>query len=74
VLRLERKLTQKAAAERAKLDEKHWQEIESARTNPTLATLVGVAHALKVTLSELFKHSKQSEPTRGWSGPKGSPG
>jgi transcriptional regulator with XRE-family HTH domain len=54
-LRLERKLTQGEAAERAKLDEKHWQDIERARTNPTVATLVGVARALKVSLSELFE-------------------
>jgi len=55
-LRLERKLTQEEAAEIAKLDEKHWQDIEGARTNPTVATLVGVARALKVSLSELFEH------------------
>ena len=55
-LRLERELTQEAAAEIAKLDEKHWQDIEGARTNPTVATLVGIARALKVTLSELFEH------------------
>ena len=57
-LRLERELTQEDAAEIAKLDEKHWQDIEGARTNPTVATLVGVARALKVTLSELFEHEK----------------
>lgn len=53
-LRLERELTQEAAAERAKLDEKHWQDIESARTNPTVATLVGVARSLGVKLRDLF--------------------
>jgi len=54
-LRLEHELTQEVAAAIAKLDEKHWQEIEGARTNPTVATLVGVARALEVTLSELFE-------------------
>ena len=54
-LRLERKLTQEQAAEIAKLDEKHWQDIEGARTNPTVATLVGIARALKVTVSKLFE-------------------
>lgn len=54
-LRLERELTQGEAAEIAKLDEKHWQDIEGARTNPTVATLIGVARALKTTLSELFE-------------------
>lgn len=53
-LRLARDLTQEQAAEIAKLDEKHWQDIEGARTNPTVATLVGIARALEVTLAELF--------------------
>jgi DNA-binding XRE family transcriptional regulator len=57
-LRLDRHLTQEQAAEIAKLDEKHWQDIEGARTNPTVATLVGIARALKVTLSQLFEHEK----------------
>ena len=54
-LRLSRELTQEEAAEIAKLDEKHWQDIEGARTNPTVATLVGIARALDVTLAELFE-------------------
>jgi len=54
-LRIARELTQGDAAEVAKLDKKHWQDIEGARTNPTVATLVGIARALKVTLSELFE-------------------
>jgi DNA-binding XRE family transcriptional regulator len=60
-LRLERKLTQEQAAEVAKLDEKHWQDIEGARTNPTVATLVGIARALKVTISELFEQQKNDK-------------
>jgi transcriptional regulator with XRE-family HTH domain len=63
-LRLTRKLTQEKAAELAKLDEKHWQDIEGARTNPTLATLVGIARALKVTLSGLFDDTVEVEPAR----------
>jgi transcriptional regulator with XRE-family HTH domain len=59
-LRLERGLTQEQAAEIAKLDEKHWQDIEGARTNPTVATLVGIARALKVTLSKLFEHPNET--------------
>ena len=54
-LRLAKSLTQEGAAERAKLDEKHWQDIEGARTNPTVATLVGIARSLGVSLSELFE-------------------
>jgi transcriptional regulator with XRE-family HTH domain len=64
-LRTTRKLTQEKAAELAKLDEKHWQDIEGARTNPTLATLVGIARALKVTLSGLFDDTVEIEPARG---------
>ena len=58
-LRRERDLTQEEAAEIAKLDEKHWQDIEGARTNPTVATLVGIAKALKVTLSQLFEPNEK---------------
>ena len=58
-LRRERDLTQEQAAEIAKLDEKHWQDIEGARTNPTVATLVGIAKALKVTLSQLFEPNEK---------------
>lgn len=54
-LRLERNLTQAAAADAAKLDSTHWQAIERVRTNPTVATLVGVARALNIALSELFE-------------------
>jgi transcriptional regulator with XRE-family HTH domain len=54
-LRLAKSLTQEGAAERAKLDEKHWQDIEGARTNPTVATLVGIARSLGVSVSELFE-------------------
>jgi transcriptional regulator with XRE-family HTH domain len=53
-LRQARELTQEEAAELAKLDEKHWQDIEGARTNPTVATLVGIARALNVSLADLF--------------------
>ena len=55
MLRLASELTQEAAAERAKLDEKHWQDLEAGRTNPTLATLIGVARSLGVRLGELFE-------------------
>jgi transcriptional regulator with XRE-family HTH domain len=57
-VRLERGLTQQEAADLAKIDEKHWQDIEGARTNPTIATLVGITHALKVGLPELFEHTR----------------
>lgn len=53
-LRVECKLTQEAAAEAARLDGKHWQDIEAGRTNPTVATLVGIARSMKVKLVDLF--------------------
>jgi transcriptional regulator with XRE-family HTH domain len=61
-LRDGRKLTQEQAAELAKIDGKHWQDIEGARTNPTVATLVGIARALGVTLRELFEHDADEDP------------
>ena len=53
-LRRQKQLSQEQAAERAKLDPKHWQDLETGRTNPTLATLVGISRALGVRLAELF--------------------
>jgi transcriptional regulator with XRE-family HTH domain len=72
-LRLERELTQKEAATTAKLDEKHWQDIEGARTNPTVATLVGIARALRVTLSALFEHDAKERSRTPSSPPKTAP-
>jgi transcriptional regulator with XRE-family HTH domain len=63
-LRLGRELTQERAAELAKLDGKHWQDIEGARTNPTVATLVGVARALEVTLADLFQPPEEPRAPR----------
>lgn len=53
-LRLACGISQEEAAHRAGLDPKHFQAIEGARTNPTLASLIGVAKALRVGLSELL--------------------
>jgi DNA-binding XRE family transcriptional regulator len=53
-LRNERGLTQEDAAGKASLDPKHFQEIEAGRVNVTVASLVGIAKALGVTLAELF--------------------
>ncbi len=54
ILREEAGLTQEKAAERADLHAKHWGDLENARTNPTVSTLVAVARALKVKLGDLF--------------------
>lgn len=42
-------------AEKALLDEKHYQTMESGLSNVTYATLVAVSKALGVTLAELFE-------------------
>lgn len=54
-LRAARALTQERAAERARLDEKHWQAIEAGVSDVTMASLVGIAGSLGVTLAELFE-------------------
>lgn len=54
-LRNERELSQEEAAHRAKLDPKHLQAIEGGRVNVTVASLLGIARCLKVSLSELFE-------------------
>ena len=54
-LRTDLQITQAKAAERARIDEKHWQQIETAKINTTVATLLAISKALKVSLSELFE-------------------
>jgi len=53
-LRLERELTQEEAADAAALDTKHYQAIEAGQSNLTIASLLGIARALRVNLSELL--------------------
>ncbi len=52
-------LSQEKMAEKMGLDAKHLQLIEAAETNPTLATLVGVARGLGVELSDLLQRPGQ---------------
>jgi len=47
-------LTQAGAAERAKLDYKHYQAIEGGSSNITVTSLIGIAKALKVKPAALF--------------------
>jgi transcriptional regulator with XRE-family HTH domain len=54
-LREAKGLTQESAADAAQLDAKHLQDIEYGRTNPTVASLSGLAQAYGVTLSQLFE-------------------
>ncbi len=54
-LREDRGLSQEEIAHRAKLDPKHWSALEHGMTNVTFASLVGIADALKINLSELVE-------------------
>ncbi len=48
------KLTMEGASERAGMNWRHWQKVEAGEVNPTLATLVKLAHALNVDVVALF--------------------
>lgn len=54
LLREQQELSQEETADRAHVDAKHLQAIEAGRTNPTVATLLGIAKALHVELHKLF--------------------
>ena len=54
-LRLARRLTLEAAAERMDLDFKHLQKVEAGQGNVTLVTLVRLAKGLEVPLEALFE-------------------
>ena len=47
-------LSLEEAAGRAEIDPKHWAAIEHALTNATVASLVGIASALRVEIRDLF--------------------
>ena len=55
-------LTQEQLAEGADISLKHLGEIERGRGNPTLATIVDLAKALHVTLSELLALADEKVP------------
>lgn len=54
-LRKEAGLTQPQFAERAMLDEKHYQAMEAGGSNVTFATLIAVAKAHGLSLAELLE-------------------
>ena len=54
-LRNKQGLSQEKLSEKMGLDAKHLQLIESAKTNPTVATLVAVARGLGVQLADLLR-------------------
>ena len=53
-LRAEKHLSQEKAAEKAGLSPQHLVDIEHGRTNPTVTSLVGIAHALGADIRDLF--------------------
>lgn len=53
-LRLAKETTQEGLAEKAALSVQHLLDLEHGRSNPTFASLYGLARGLGVTLSELF--------------------
>lgn len=54
-LRVERGLSQEAAAERASISAKHLRRLELGQANVTLATLVACARAYGVRIATLFE-------------------
>jgi DNA-binding XRE family transcriptional regulator len=54
-LRAEKALTQEQLAEGAALSVQHLLDLEHGRSNPTLASLVGIARGLGVSLPDLFR-------------------
>jgi transcriptional regulator with XRE-family HTH domain len=53
-LRREKGLTLESAAELMGVHDRHLARIERAETNPSLATLVAIASALRVAVGDLF--------------------
>jgi transcriptional regulator with XRE-family HTH domain len=53
-LRLEQRATQEAIAEKAAISVQHLLDLEHGRSNPTLASLCGIARGLGVSLQDLF--------------------
>ena len=62
--RLRRRWTQETLAEKAALEPRYIQTIESGRANPSAAVLAVLAAALGVRVGELFRPAKlQPRPT-----------
>lgn len=53
-IREEKKIKQKELSDLLDMDDGSLRRIESGRTNPTTTTLLSIAKALKVSVSELF--------------------
>ena len=53
-IRQEKKIKQKDLSDLLDMDDGSLRRIESCRTNPTTTTLLSIAKALKVSVSDLF--------------------
>ena len=56
--------SQQEAADAAGLDPKHYQRVEYGSLNPSLRTIVRLAHGFKVKAHELLKPTRGSLPKR----------
>lgn len=54
-LRLEKGMTQERLAEMAALSAQHVVDLEHGRTNPTVASLFGIARAFRMKMRDLFE-------------------
>lgn len=64
-LRRSQRLTQEALAEAAELDVRFLQRVERGETNLSVASVVALADALKVSIGMLFRKAKLLEATPG---------
>jgi transcriptional regulator with XRE-family HTH domain len=63
-LRQEQGWSVEKAAERFGIEPAHVRRVESGRTNPSLATLVGIAHGLSTDVVELLAERALPSKTR----------
>lgn len=65
-IRRVRDLSQEALAARANLHPNHISDIERANKDPRLSTIVKLAAALEVEVSDLFPSNGPTRSARGW--------
>lgn len=53
--RMDRNLTQEQVVNAIPMNRAHYQEIEAGRANPTLDTLIRIAHAIGVPFADLMQ-------------------
>ena len=62
--RLQAKLTQEDAADRARIDYKRWQALEKGRANPTIRTLIRIAEAVETDFWALMRGYDRRKATK----------